>query len=182
VSDRQPVSAVNITAQYEDHQLQPRDEAAVIPWEEAQERLTTSGSYWFATTQPGGGPHVRPVLGVFVDGVLYTTSNPNARKARNLDGDPHCAATASTDGMDLVVEGTGAKVEDEATLQDVFDAYRSKYAFWQITVRDGAFDAPFGAPTAGAPPYQPYAVTPTRIYGFGTDERFAPLSTRWEFE
>ena len=119
MSDRQPVAAVNITAQYDDHQLQPRDQAAVIPWE-AQQRLATSGSYWFATTRPGGRPHVRPVLGVFVDGVLYTTSNPNARKARNLASDRHCAVSASTDGIDLVVEGT--------------------------------------------------------------DERFAPLSTRWEFQ
>ena len=181
MSDGQPVAAVNITAQYDDHQLQPADQGAVIPWEEARERLVTSGSYWFATTRSDGGSHVRPVLGVWVNGVWYTTSNPNARKVRNLAGNPRCAVTASTDGIDLVIEGTGAKVEDEATLQRVFDAYRSKYAFWQITVRDGAFDAPFGAPTAGAPPYQPYAVTPTRIYGFGTDERFAPLSTRWEF-
>jgi hypothetical protein len=113
---------------------------------------------------------------------LYTTSNASAQKVRNLAGNPRCTVTASTDGIDLVVEGAGAKVEDEATLQRVFDAYRSKYAFWQITMRDGAFDAPDGAPTAGAPPYQPYAVTPTTIYGFGTDEHFAPLSTRWEFE
>lgn len=180
--DREPVAAVNITAQYEDRHLQPADRGAVIPWEEARERLASSDTYWYATTRPDGRPHVRPVLGVWVDGVLYTTSNPNARKARNLAGNPHCAVTASTDGIDLVVEGTGAKVEGEATLQGVFDAYQSKYAFWQITVRDGAFDAPDGAPTAGAPPYQPYAVTPTTIYGFGTDERFAPLSARWEFE
>lgn len=182
MSDRQPVTAVNITAQYEDHQLQPADRGAVMPWEEARQRLATCGSYWFATTRPDGRPHVRPVLGVWADGVLYTTSSPGARKARNLAGNPRCAVTASTDGIDVVVEGNGAKVEDEATLQRVFDAYRSKYAFWQITVRDGAFDAPYGAPTAGAPPYQPYAVTPTAIYGFGTDEHFAPLSTRWEFE
>jgi pyridoxine/pyridoxamine 5'-phosphate oxidase len=93
VSDRQPVAAVNITAQYEDHQLQPADRGAVIPWEEAREHLVTSDSYWFATTRPDGRPHVRPVLGVWVDGVLHTTSNPNARKARNLAGNPRCAVT-----------------------------------------------------------------------------------------
>ncbi|MGH9244498.1 MAG: hypothetical protein ACRD29_09310 [Acidimicrobiales bacterium] len=48
-------------------------------------------------------------------------------------------------------------------------------------MRDGAFDAPYGAPTAGPPPYQPYAVTPTVIFGFGTNDKFAPLSTRWRF-
>jgi len=58
---------------------------------EARERLATIGSYWFATTRPDGRPHVRPVLGVLVDGVLCTTSNPNARKARNLAANPRCA-------------------------------------------------------------------------------------------
>jgi hypothetical protein len=182
VSDRSPVTAVNITAQYEDHQMQPAEPGAVIPWEEARDLLAASGTYWFATSRPDGRPHVRPVLGVWVDGAWYTTSNPGARKARNLTGNPGCTVTASTGAIDLVVEGTGARVEDETTLRRVFDAYRAKYAFWQITIRDdGAFEAPDGAPTAGPPPYQPYAVTPTAVYGFGTDERFAPLSTRWTF-
>jgi general stress protein 26 len=166
---------------YQDHQLQPMERDEVIPWDKARERLAAIDSYWFATERPDGRPHVRPVLGVLVDGIWYTTSNPDARKARNLDGNPHCAVTAPTDGMDLVLEGIGSKVEDDATLQRVFEAYRSKYAFWHIRVRDGAFHANGGAPTAGPPPYQPYAVTPRAIYAFGTDDNFLSASTRWNY-
>jgi nitroimidazol reductase NimA-like FMN-containing flavoprotein (pyridoxamine 5'-phosphate oxidase superfamily) len=180
MSDREPVAAENITAQYEDNRLQPADPGAVVPWEEARDRLAASDTYWLASVHPGGRPHVRPVLAVWVEGVLYSTSSPGARKARNLAENARCAVTASTDGIDLVIEGTASRVDDEATLQRVAEAYHSKYG-WPVTVRDGAFDAPYAAPTAGPPPYQPYAVTPTVVLGLGTDGRFAPRSTRWRF-
>ena len=50
---------------------------------------------------------------------------------------------------------------------------------WPPTVADGAFDAPYGAPTAGPPPYEVYEITARTVYGFGTDEEHAPRSTRW---
>jgi hypothetical protein len=54
------------------------------------------------------------------------------------------------DGLDLVVEGTMAKVTDQAWLHRVAEAYETKYG-WPVSVRDGAFHAD-GAPTAGPPP------------------------------
>jgi nitroimidazol reductase NimA-like FMN-containing flavoprotein (pyridoxamine 5'-phosphate oxidase superfamily) len=180
MAEREPVSTENCTAQYEDNQLQPPDPGAVIPWGEARDRLAAADTYWFATVRPGGQPHVRPVLAVWVDGVLYSTTSPDARKGRNLAGNPSCSVTVSTDGIDLVVEGTAARVDDDATLQQVAEAYHSKYR-WPVTVKDGAFDAPYGAPSAGPPPYQPYAITPTVVYGFGTNDHFAPRATRWRF-
>ena len=54
---------------------------------------------------------------------------------------------------------------------------------WPVTVTpDGAFDAPFGAPAAGPPPYQVYAFEPVTVWGFGTDDRYAARSTRWDFD
>ena len=68
-------------------------------------------------------------------------------------------------------------MSDEARLRRVAAVYASKYG-WQVDVRDGAFYAE-GAPTAGRPPYGVYEVTPTTIFGFGTDESFN--ATRWRF-
>jgi hypothetical protein len=42
-------------------------------------------------------------------------------------------------------------------------------------------DAPYGAPTAGPPPYEVYAVAPEVVYAFGVDDEHAPRSTRWRF-
>lgn len=85
----------------------------------------------------------------------------------------------SADAVDVVLEGTAEKV-DSAHLQRVAHAYAWKYG-WPPTVKDGAFDAPYGAPTAGPPPYEVYEITPTVVYGFGTDDEHAPRSTRWQF-
>ena len=82
--------------------------------------------------------------------------------------------------MDVVLEGIAAQVTGEAALQQVAQAYRTKYS-WPVTVADGAFDAPYGAPTAGPPPYLPYEITrrpssrsapPTSSGGRATRYRF----------
>ena len=162
--------------------LQPSDPAAaiVIPWAEDRDRLAEGRLFWWATTRPEGQPHVRPVLAVLVDGVLYSTTSLAARKARNLAANPRFACAVSTDEIDFILEGTAAHVTDDATLERVAEAYRSKYG-WPVTVRDGAFHAPFGAPTAGPPPYQPYALTPDVIFGLGTNDTYNLRSTRWRF-
>lgn len=154
--------------------------APVIPWEEARLRLAETFTYWLSTVHPDGRPQIRPVLAVWADDALHTTTSPRARKGRNLAGDPRCCLAAHGDGLDLVVEGTVARVTDQTRLDRVADAYGSKYG-WAVRVRDGAFWAD-GAPTAGPPPYEVYRVTPVVVFGFGTeDDRYGPRSTRWDF-
>ncbi len=113
-------------------------------------RVRTPLSRW---RRHGWRPHVRPVLGVWVGGSLHTTSSPTARKARNLALNDRCSFSVSVDAVDVVLERAAEKVVNSARLQPVADAYASKYG-WPPTVKDGAFDAPYGAPTAGPPPYE----------------------------
>jgi nitroimidazol reductase NimA-like FMN-containing flavoprotein (pyridoxamine 5'-phosphate oxidase superfamily) len=156
------------------------DATTLLPWSEARRQLADARFYWLATVHSDGRPHVRPVLAVWVDDSMYSTSNPTARKAKNLALDSRCALTVRSDGMDLVLEGNAVNVSDDATLQRVAAEYVSKYQ-WPVTVRDGAFDAPYGAPTAGPPPYELYQISPGVVFAFGTDETFAPRSTRFRF-
>jgi nitroimidazol reductase NimA-like FMN-containing flavoprotein (pyridoxamine 5'-phosphate oxidase superfamily) len=156
------------------------EDAVPIPWEEGRRRLAESRFTWVTTVHPSGRPHVRPVLSVWVDGAFHSSSAPSARKGRNLDDDPRCTLSASTDDMDVVVEGRATWVRDEDTLQRVADAYGEKYG-WPVTVRDGAFDAPYGAPTAGPPPYAVYRIEPETAFAFATSDELAPRTTRWRF-
>ena len=151
-----------------------------MDWAEGRRRLAEAQTYWMATTTPAGGPHVRPVLAVWVDDALHTTSSPRARKARNVAGNPRVSFSVTADQVDVVLEGSARRVEDPAHLQRVADAYREKYG-WPPSVTDGALDAPYGAPTAGPPPYEVHEVTTRVVYGFGTDDDHAPRSTRWDF-
>jgi hypothetical protein len=151
-----------------------------LPWELVRDVLADTRMYWLASVHPAARPHVRPVLAVWHDGALYTTSAAPARKARNLKANPSCTVTARTDSMDVVLEGIATPVTDDGTLQQVARAYRDKYG-WPVTVTGGAFDAPYGAPTAGPPPYQPYQVTPVTVFGFGTSDDYASRTTRYRF-
>jgi hypothetical protein len=149
------------------------------PWAEARARLAEAEDYWLATVRPDGRPHLVPVLAVVVDGTLHFSAGHETRKAKNLARSPRCVVAINGSGLDLVLEGTISKVTDEAILRLVAEAYVSKYG-WHVTVRDGAFHAAGGAPTAGPPPYFVYAVTPTKAFGLPTDEDFRP--TRWRFD
>ncbi len=151
-----------------------------LPWAEVRDRLARERFYWLATTRPDGRPHVRPVLAVWVDGALYSSTNAAARKGRNLDHDPRCAVTARTDDVDVALEGRAGRVTGDETLAKVAAAYRDKYG-WPVDVRNGAFEAPYGAPTAGPPPYVVYRITPRQVFAFGTDDALGPRTTRWRF-
>jgi len=151
---------------------------APTPWAEGQRHLAEGRLYWLATVHPDGQPHVRPVLAVWLDDALYFACGANTRKRKNLVLDSRCTITTADDEAHLVLEGIAMRVHDSAKLKRVAEVYATKYD-WLVTVRDGAFEAEYGAPTAGPPPYEVYEVTPRRVYGFGADETFSP--TRWRF-
>lgn len=152
-----------------------------MSWEDVRQRFAAGRSYWAATTGPGGRPHVRPVLAVWVDDRVYSTTSPGAAKGRNLERHPQGTLTASTPAIDIVVEGPASWVGDRRLLEKIAAAYDSKYG-WPVTITaDGMFDAPYGAPTAGPPPYRPYAITPRVVYAFGTDDDLGIRSTRFRF-
>lgn len=79
--------------------------------------------------------------------------------------------------LDLVVEGTAARVTDEATLERV--AERAREGGWPATVKDGAFTAEYSAPSAGPPPWDLYVMTPHTAFGVATAEPYG--ATRWRF-
>lgn len=156
--------------------------AAPIDWEEAARLFADERWYWVATTGDEGRPHLRPVLAVYLDERIYSTTSPAARKGRNLTSRPSAALAARAPAVDIVIEGPVAWIDDRQRLQRIGDAYRDKYG-WPVTVTaDSAFDAPYAAPTAGRPPYRVYELTPTVAYAFGTGDHLAERSTRYRFD
>jgi hypothetical protein len=156
------------------------DATTPTTWAKARGYLQEStATYWLATVRPNGTPHVMPVMAVWVDGRLFFSAGERTRKARNLAHDSRCVVTVEEEPVDLVVEGNASIVRDDATLARVADAYASIYG-WQVTVRQGAFHAAGGAPTAGPPPYDVYEVAPTVAFGLPVGEGLVP--TRWRFQ
>ena len=155
------------------------EEPAALPWSEALSHLAGAGAFWLATTD-SGHPRLRPLFAVVTDGFLHFSSSPHAQKARNLATDPRCALAAHTDDFDLIVEGTSDRVTDAGELERVAASYRDKYQ-WPVTVVGDAMDAPYGAPTAGPPPYAVFRVLPSRAYALGITDSTNFRSTRWRF-
>ena len=152
---------------------------ATTAWPDARDQLAAADRYWLATVRADGRPHVMPLFGVWLDDSMYFTAGPNTQKAVNLARNPHCVVATVGDNLDLIVEGEAERVSDQTTLRRVADAYDAKYG-WPLTIRsDGAFDAPYGAPSAGPPPYLPHRLTPTTAFGLGIKEPYG--ATRWRF-
>lgn len=150
-----------------------------IPWSRALWELEAAATesygeehaprtYWLATVRPDGRRHVAGVGALWVDGKFYFTSGAGARKSRNLAENSNCVLAMALTGLDLVVEGTAARVTDEATLQRLAERYAAQG--WPASVRNGAITAEYSAPSAGPPPWDLYAVTPTTAFGVATTE------------
>ena len=155
------------------------NDASPMPWTKGSERLAGGSTYWLATVRPDGRPHLMPVLGVWVDGVLHFSAGPDTQKARNIAANPQVSVSTEGDGSDVVVEGAAVAVRDGRRLDRVATAYAEKYG-WQVEVRDGTFDAAGGAPTAGDPPYDVYEVVPDKAFALSTEGSM--ISTRWAFD
>ncbi|GAA4092908.1 pyridoxamine 5'-phosphate oxidase family protein [Streptomyces sp. NPDC058961] len=164
--------------------LNPRPGAAradATEWAEAQRELARAEIFWVSTVRPDGRLHVTPVIAAWHDGVLYFSTGPDEQKAKNLAHDDHCALTtgtnALTEGLDLIVEGRARAVTDPALLEQVIDAYETKYGA-HITAPEGTFHGIGDAFRKGD--VRLFAVAPDTAYGFGRDGG-AFTHTRWSF-
>jgi hypothetical protein len=153
-----------------------------IPWSRAEQQLEEAvggmGAHFFlATVRPDGRPHVAGIGALWVDGKFYIVSGPETRKSRNLAEHTDCVICVALPDLDLVVEGTAVKVTDEPTLQRLAGLYNAQG--WPAKVEDGAFTAPYSAPSAGPPPWSLYEFTPKTAFGVASAAPHG--ATRWRF-
>jgi nitroimidazol reductase NimA-like FMN-containing flavoprotein (pyridoxamine 5'-phosphate oxidase superfamily) len=76
-----------------------------VDWSHIEDRLRADRVYWIATVGPGSRPRVRPIDGVYVDGVIYVGGSPETRWVGELADNPH--VSVHLDGVDdvVIVEG-----------------------------------------------------------------------------
>jgi len=100
----------------------------LLSWEYVEERLRAARNYWLATVYPDGRPHVTPVWGVWVDGMLFVSGFPKARWARNLAANPAVAAHLESGDEVVIVEGVADDVVTDADLgARIVAAWNVKY-------------------------------------------------------
>ena len=135
-----------------------------LAWDWVDAQLARAGTYWVAA-HGGGGPHPRPVWGVWNDQRLHLSIGSPALR-RLIQRDP--AVTVHLDsGVDVViVEGTIVGSDESAHL---YEAYDEKYD-WHYTTEE------YGALTT----VQPRAVLAWRSAGWAGREGFQETG-RWRF-
>ena len=86
-----------------------------VDWSHVEERLNADRVYWIATVSASGRPRVRPVDGMYLDGVLYVGGALETQWVRELAANPQ--VSIHLDGGDDVVI-----VDGEAEILNGVDA------------------------------------------------------------
>jgi hypothetical protein len=173
MTDRAPIETRNLD----------RYGFAELPWSRPRDVLAggplgADTTFFLGTVRPDGRPHAAGVGAIWLDGDIYFTSGPEARKARNLAANPACTISVSLEGIDLVLEGDAARVTDPTALEQAAAHYRD--GGWPAEVEGDALTAPFSAPSAGPPPWYLYRLVFHTAFGVASAEPFG--ATRWRFE
>lgn len=134
-------------------------------------------TFWLSTIDADGRPHLTAVGAFWVDGRYYFCGSPQSRKIRNVERDGRCAFGVAIHGYDVALEGSAARVTDEARLQSLAKVFAS--GGWAPTVADGGLTHEYSAPSAGPPPWYVYEFTPVDAYAVATKPPGG--ATRWTF-
>jgi Pyridoxamine 5'-phosphate oxidase len=155
-----------------------------ITWGRVRDVLTAPsppdhpGGYfpsYLGTVRPDGSPHATGIGVRWYDGDLYFLSGPGTRKSRNLAATPAgTIAMRLPDGLDLVLAGEAAPIDDPAILEPVGDLIRQ--SGWPVERTSGGFTAPFGPRGGDTPPWQLYRFVFHTAIGQGSEG-----ATRWRF-
>jgi hypothetical protein len=142
-------------------------DAAATPWDVTRRALEAAELFWISTVRRNGGPHVTPLVAVWLDDAIHFCCGPSEQKAINLAHNPHVILTTGCNnwdrGLDIIVEGEAARVTEHDRLARLAKAWASKWdGRWHYEVGDGAFQHADGGGQALV-----FAVGPTKIFAFG---------------
>jgi len=146
--------------------LGPDEGTGLLPWQWAEERLTSSRNYWVVSLWPDGRPHAMPVWGLWHEGAFWFSSSKGSRKARNLAADPRCVVTTEDAADPVVLEGTAELVSEPEALATMLALENAKYETnYTIDLLDPDVNAV-------------YRVRPRWAFGLRHDD-FTGSPTRW---
>jgi general stress protein 26 len=151
-------------------------DASPSSWKEVREAIDTAELFWISTVRPDGRPHVTPLPTVWRDGAVYFCTGAGEQKGVNLARNGNCALTTGNNawksGLDIVIEGPARRVSDQPLLQELADAWETKYeGDWHFEVVDGMFRHGSGEALV-------FEVVPTKVLAFN---KGAFAQTRFRF-
>ena len=150
--------------------------ATARPWSDVEQALTGAEIFWLSTVRADGRPHVTPIPAVWDGGALHFCTGEQEQKARNLAHEPRCVLTTGSPrqnaGLDVVVEGTAARVTDAVPLDRLAALWKSRLG-WNFRAAGGTFVGDDGNVAVV------FALTPAKILAFGKGDPYS--QTRFRF-
>ncbi len=135
------------------------DDAGLLQWSWAVDRLGAERQFWLATVRADGRPHLAPVWGVWVAGAFWFGTDPESVKGRNLARDARCSVSTESGIETVILEGRATLRDYDDLPEALADTYFEKYAF----------KLPVGPV---------YGMEPSVVLGFRETE-FPETATRW---
>ncbi|HKN94463.1 MAG TPA: pyridoxamine 5'-phosphate oxidase family protein [Thermoleophilaceae bacterium] len=136
----------------------------LLPWERVEQWLEAARNYWVSTTRPDGRPHAKPVWGLWLDGRVLFSTDPNSVTGRNIAaGSPVQIHLESGDEV-AILDGDLEWPDDPDLLARAVDAYEKKYGI--------RFD-----PAPGETPFM--ALRPGKILSW-EEADYPETATRWD--
>jgi general stress protein 26 len=134
-------------------------------WATVASALEAAELFWLTTIRADGRPHTAPLVGIWVDESFVFCTGPEEQKYRNLEHHPEVTVVTGTNtwqaGLDVVIEGTAARVTGAPTLKALADGYRAKYdGEWDYESGDDGFGHTEGGVA------HVFRVTPTKVFAF----------------
>jgi nitroimidazol reductase NimA-like FMN-containing flavoprotein (pyridoxamine 5'-phosphate oxidase superfamily) len=142
-----------------------------LEWDWVEKRLTENTTYWLATTQPDGTPHVRPLWAFWKDDALYfCTVN---RSVDYLNSGKTVTLHLERGDEVVLVEGKAVQLTTKAEHEVISTAYLELFNHRTRATDDGIFTEAEGYGGRG------HKLVPTKVLAWEVPN-FA-TATRWTF-
>lgn len=109
----------------------PKDSKSLLPWSHVSERMDKAMHYWVCSISPGGGPHVMPVDGLWIDDKLYFGGSPETRRNRNIVANPAVCIHLENAMEVVILQGDAHELRapNKELAIRLGEASRKKYGF-----------------------------------------------------
>ena len=105
------------------------DDATLLPWSHARQRLESAFNYWVVTARRNSRPSATPVWGVWLDDAFFFEGGPQTRRGRNITTNPQVVVHLESGDDVVIVEGTAYEIAppEPALAIRVAAAFTNKY-------------------------------------------------------
>lgn len=124
----QPKDARRVRPNMPHYGVDIKEAGSMLTWDWVESQMSAARNYWLCTTCPDGRPHAAPVWGAWVDGQLFTATDRNSVKARNISRDSRVVLHLESGDETVIFEGALAETVAREPLQaKITQVYVDKY-------------------------------------------------------